>query len=81
MVLFFSLSHTLNTWIGKQGLSPLETLEMELGLKTEEVMKALSRCRLVKVTSLLRVESMLIYNLKYLSIIDKHIVYLNKTIR
>jgi len=51
------LLHTFDTWIGRQGLLPVETSEMELGLETDDVMSALNRCEFIRVLTPVKVDS------------------------
>lgn len=55
--LHYRLVHTLDTWIGKQGLLQAENSEIELGLDTSDVLDALSRCSLSKVVTPIKIES------------------------
>lgn len=50
------LVHTLDTWIGKQGLFPAQNSEMELGLDTNDILDALSVCSLSKVVTPIKIE-------------------------
>ena len=54
---FHRLLHTLDTWIGRQGLHPVETSEMELGLKTDDIMGALTRCDFITAVTPVKVDS------------------------
>ena len=56
-VFIFRLVHTLDTWIGKQGLLQSENSEIELGLDTSDVLDALTRCSLSKVVTPIKIES------------------------
>ena len=59
LLFFYRLTHTTETWIGKHGLKPCVSSEMDMTLTTEEILNTITNCNFLNKISPRKVDSKL----------------------